>query len=72
MGRVFFNTRLNFHKITADYQVLASDSGKTFLVHPAATTAITLPTLSMLVKVFTVKSLLLKILMVLTVVWDKS
>ena len=46
MGRVFFNTRLNFHKITADYQVLASDSGKTFLVHPAATTAITLPTLS--------------------------
>ena len=46
MGRVFFNTRLNFHKITADYQVLASDSGKTFLVHPTATTAVTLPTLS--------------------------
>ena len=46
MGRVFFNTRLNFHKITADYQALASDSGKCFLVHPTATTAITLPTLA--------------------------
>ena len=46
MGRVFFNTRLNFHKLTEDYQVLASDSGKTFLVHPTATTAVTLPTLS--------------------------
>ena len=46
MGRVFFNTRLNFHKITADYQALASDTGKCFLVHPTATTAITLPTLA--------------------------
>ena len=46
MGRVFFNTKLNFHKITADYQALASDSGKCFLVHPTATTAITLPTLA--------------------------
>jgi len=46
MGRVFFNTRMNFHKITADYTVLASDSGKTFLCHPTATTALTLPTLS--------------------------
>jgi hypothetical protein len=46
MGRVFFNTRLNFHKITADYQALPSDTGKCFLVHPTATTAITLPTLA--------------------------
>ena len=46
MGRVFFNTRLNFEKITADYQCLASDSGKVFLVHPTATTAITLPALA--------------------------
>ena len=46
MGRVFFNTRMNFHKITADYTVLPQDSGKTFLVHPTATTALTLPTLS--------------------------
>jgi len=46
MGRVFFNTKLNFSKITADYQALASDSGKCFLVHPTATTAITLPTLA--------------------------
>jgi len=46
MGRVFFNTRLNFHKLTADYQCLATDTGKVFLVHPTADTAITLPTLS--------------------------
>jgi hypothetical protein len=46
MGRVFFNTKLNFQKITEDYQCLASDSGKTFLVHPTATTAVTLPSLS--------------------------
>ena len=43
MGRVFFNTRLNFHKILADYTALASDSGKTFLCNPTATAAITLP-----------------------------
>jgi len=50
MGRVFFNTRLNFQKIDqiASYQCLASDSGKTFLVHPvnSGATAITLPTLA--------------------------
>ena len=46
MGRVFFNTKLNMSKITADYQALASDSGKLFLIHPTATTALTLPTLS--------------------------
>ena len=47
MGIVFFNTRANIHTLTAaTYQCLASDTGKTFLVHPTATTAITLPTLS--------------------------
>ena len=46
MGRVFFDTKLNMSKITADYQALASDSGKLFLIHPTATTALTLPTLS--------------------------
>ena len=46
MGRVFFNTRLNFHKLTATYQMLASDSGKTFLIHPAADSTLTLPTLA--------------------------
>jgi len=44
MGRVFFNTKQNIHNLTADYTVLASDSGKTFIVLPAATTDITLPT----------------------------
>tara|TARA_R110002096_G_C14184284_1_gene687223 strand:- start:54 stop:500 length:447 start_codon:yes stop_codon:yes gene_type:complete len=44
MGRVFFNTRLNFQKLTASYQCLGSDSGKVFLVNPTATTDITLPT----------------------------
>ena len=43
MARVFFDTRLNFHKILADYTALASDSGKTFLCNPTATAAITLP-----------------------------
>ena len=44
MGRVFFNTRENIENLTADHTVLASDSGKTFIVLPAATTEITLPT----------------------------
>ena len=44
MGRVFFNTRKNIHNITADYTCLESDSGKTFIVLPAADTDITLPT----------------------------
>jgi len=43
MGRVFFNTKENVHNLTASYTVLASDSGKTFIVLPAATTEITLP-----------------------------
>ena len=44
MGRVFFNTRENIENLTADHTVLASDSGKTFIVLRAATTEITLPT----------------------------
>jgi|TARA_R100000084_G_C4552844_1_gene100887 hypothetical protein len=44
MGRVFFNTRENIQNITADHTVLASDSGSTFIVLPAGTTEITLPT----------------------------
>jgi hypothetical protein len=44
MGRVFFNTRKNIHNLTADYTCLESDSGKTFIVLPAADTDITLPT----------------------------
>jgi len=44
MGRVFFDTRKHIHNLTADYTVLASDSNKTFIVLPAATTDITLPT----------------------------
>ena len=43
MGRVFFNTRKNIHNLTADYTCLESDSGKTFIVLPAATTEIDLP-----------------------------
>ena len=46
MGRVFFNTRYNMHKILADYQCLASDSGKVFLCNPTATTALTMPALA--------------------------
>ena len=44
MGRVFFNTRKNIQNITANHTVLASDSGSTFIVLPAATTLLTLPT----------------------------
>jgi len=38
MGRVFFNTRKNIHKINADYTALASDSGKTFMLSATAGT----------------------------------
>ena len=44
MGRVFFNTRKNIQNITANHTVLASDSGSTFIVLPAATTLLSLPT----------------------------
>ena len=44
MGRVFFNTRKNIQTVTANHTVLASDSGSTFIVLPAATTLLSLPT----------------------------
>ena len=44
MGRVFFNTRKNIQNITGNHTVLASDSGSTFIVLPAATTLLSLPT----------------------------
>ena len=46
MGRVFFNTRENVHVLDSGYstyQVLASDSGKTFVLQSAAAMTITLP-----------------------------
>ena len=36
MGRVFFNTRKNVHSLTAAYVVLASDSGKDFILDASA------------------------------------
>ena len=36
MGRVFFDVRENVHSLTADYQALASDSGKVFMFNAAA------------------------------------
>ena len=45
MGRVFFNTRKNVHALDGDYTVLASDSGKIFMLSATGgTVAITLPT----------------------------
>ena len=45
MGRVFFNTRKNVHALDGAYTVLASDSGKTFMLSATGgTVAITLPT----------------------------
>ena len=45
MGRVFFNTRINVHNLTAAYTVLDSDSGKTFMLDSAGGAyTITLPT----------------------------
>ena len=46
MGRVFFNTRENVHTLDSGYstyQVLASDSGKTFVLQSASAMTITLP-----------------------------
>ena len=43
MGRVFFNTRKNIHAIDGAYTMLASDSGKTFMLSATGgTVAITL------------------------------
>ena len=45
MGRVFFNTRKNIHALDGAYTMLASDSGKTFLLSATGgTVAVTLPT----------------------------
>ena len=45
MGRVFFNTRKDIHALDGAYTVLASDSGKTFMLSATGgTVAITLPT----------------------------
>ena len=45
MGRVFFNTRNNIHVLDGAYTMLASDSGKTFMLSATGgTVAITLPT----------------------------
>ena len=46
MGRVFFNTRKNVHSLTAAYQMLASDSGKTFFSNLAAGYIVTLPSVA--------------------------
>ena len=46
MGRVFFNTRLNISKISADYTPVESDSGKVFFINPAAAMTFTMPALS--------------------------
>ena len=46
MGRVFFNTRNNVHSLTGAYTVLASDSGKDFILNAAAGAAITLPSVA--------------------------
>ena len=44
MGRVFFNTRENIHELTdSTYQVLASDSGKTFVLNSTSAMTVTLP-----------------------------
>ena len=46
MGRVFFNTRKNIHELKTTYQVLASDSGKIFMLNAAAGTFnVSLPTI---------------------------
>ena len=43
MGRVFFNTRKNIHALNGAYTMLASDSGKTFMLSATGgTVAITL------------------------------
>ena len=46
MGRVFFNTRKNIHKLTGAYTVLPTDSGKVFVLNAAVGYAITLPSVA--------------------------
>ena len=43
MGRVFYNTRERIESLTADYQLLAADSGTTFMLNAAAGLTVTLP-----------------------------
>ena len=43
MGRVFFNTVENVDTLIAAYTVIASDSGKTFMLDLAGGFAVTLP-----------------------------
>ena len=43
MGRVFFDVRKNVQSLTADYQALASDSNKVFMLNAAAGLTLTLP-----------------------------
>ena len=46
MGRVFFNTKENVQEMTSAtsaYQILNSDSGKTFLLNSASAMTLTLP-----------------------------
>ena len=43
MGRVFFNTRLNVHSLTASYAALPSDSNKTFMLNVDSGCTLTLP-----------------------------
>ena len=46
MGRVFFDTRKNVHSLGADYQALASDSGKIFFINVASGMTLTLPSVA--------------------------
>ena len=46
MGRVFFNTRENVQTLGAAYTVIASDSGKTFMLDLAAGFTVTMPAAS--------------------------
>ena len=45
MGRVFFNTRKNIDKLTGAYTVLATDTGKDFILSATGNT-ITLPSVA--------------------------
>ena len=46
MGRVFFNTRKNIDKLTGAYTVLATDTGKDFILNATGGGAITLPSVA--------------------------
>ena len=46
MGRVFFNTRKNIDKLTGSYTVLATDTGKDFILNADGGGTITLPSVA--------------------------